>query len=152
LFVFIFFGLVSVMGSYFVASHEIPSWLLLLPASSIGFFSIGVLNVNNIRDMKTDAENRVTVAIKLGTRKARIYHTILIILGWACMIAYCLLRFFDPWHYLFVLTLPLYIIHVRGMWKLEGRALDKMLPMLVMSTFIFAILAGIGFMAFLFCK
>jgi len=152
LFVFIFFGLVSVMGSYFVASHEIPSWLLLLPASSIGFFSIGVLNVNNIRDMKTDAENRVTVAIKLGARKARIYHTILIILGWACMIAYCLLRFFDPWHYLFVLTLPLYIIHVRGMWKLEGRALDRMLPMLVMSTFIFAILAGIGFMAFLFCK
>ena len=149
IFVFIFFGLVAVLGSYFVAAHIIPSWIFLLPACTIGFFSIGVLNVNNIRDMETDAENRITVAIKLGEKKAKVYQTVLIVLGWICMIAFCLLRFFDPWHYLFVLTLPLFIAHVKGVWKYSGRELDKMLPLLVMSTFAFAILAGFGFLKFL---
>ncbi|MBQ6578851.1 MAG: 1,4-dihydroxy-2-naphthoate octaprenyltransferase [Bacteroidales bacterium] len=149
IFVFIFFGLVAVLGSYFVAAHIIPSWIFLLPACTIGFFSIGVLNVNNIRDMETDAENRITVAIKLGEKKAKIYQTVLIVLGWICMIAFCLLRFFDPWHYLFVLTLPLFIMHVKGVWKYSGRELDKMLPLLVMSTFAFALLAGFGFLKFL---
>ena len=149
IFVFIFFGLVSVLGSYFVAAHTIPSWIFLLPATSIGLFSVGVLNVNNIRDMKTDAENRVTVAIRLGEQRARIYQTVLIVMGWVCMIAFCLLRFFDPWHYLFVLTLPMYIKHVSGVWKLNGKDLDRMLPLLVISTFLFALLAGFGFVKFL---
>ncbi|MBQ9712904.1 MAG: 1,4-dihydroxy-2-naphthoate octaprenyltransferase [Bacteroidales bacterium] len=149
IFVFIFFGLVSVLGSYFVAAHTIPSWIFLLPATSIGLFSVGVLNVNNIRDMKTDAENRVTVAIRLGEKRARIYQTVLIVMGWVCMIAFCLLRFFDPWHYLFFLTLPMYIKHVSGVWKLNGKDLDRMLPLLVISTFLFALLAGFGFVKFL---
>lgn len=149
IFVFVFFGLVSVLGSYFVAAHTIPSWIFLLPATSIGLFSVGVLNVNNIRDMKTDAENRVTVAIRLGEKRARIYQTVLIVMGWVCMIAFCLLRFFDPWHYLFVLTLPMYIKHVSGVWKLNGKDLDRMLPLLVISTFLFALLAGFGFVKFL---
>ena len=148
-FVFLFFGLVAVLGSYFVVSHAMPSWLLLLPASGIGFFSIGVLNVNNIRDMKTDAPNRTTVALMLGLRRARIYQTVLIVLGWACMIGYCLLRFFDPWHYLFVITLPLYILHLKGVWTREERALDPMLPLLVLSTFALALLMGFGFVKFL---
>ncbi len=149
LFVFIFFGLVSVMGAYFVAAHTISSWYLLLPASAIGFFSMGVLNVNNIRDMKTDAANRMTVAIRLGERNARIYQTVLIVLGWAAMCAYCLCRFPDPWHWLFVITLPLYIIHLRGVWTRSGRALDPMLPLLVMSTAAFSLLAGLGFIIYL---
>ena len=149
LFVFLFFGLVAVLGAYFVVSHAMPGPILLLPAAGIGFFSIGVLNVNNIRDMKTDAANRVTVAIRLGPRKARIYQTVLIAAGWACMLAYCALRFFDPWHYLFVLTLPLYILHLRGIWTREDRALDPMLPLLVLSTFALALLMGLGFVLFL---
>ena len=147
-FVFLFFGLVAVLGSYFVVSHAMPSWLLLLPASGIGLFSIGVLNVNNIRDMKTDAPNRTTVALMLGLRRARIYQTVLIVLGWACMIGYCLLRFLDPWHYLFVITLPLYILHLKGVWTREERALDPMLPLLVLSTFALALLMGFGFVKF----
>lgn len=149
LFVFLFFGLVAVLGAYFVSAHTVPGWLLLLPASGMGFFSIGVLNVNNIRDMKTDAANRTTVALMLGLRRARIYQTVLIVLGWACMVAYCLMRFFDPWHYLFVITLPLYVLHLRGVWTREDRALDPMLPLLVMSTFLLALLMGFGFVKFL---
>ena len=150
LFVFLFFGIVSVAGSYFVAAHEISSWKIFLPAAAIGFFSVAVLNVNNIRDMKTDAENRVTVAIKLGEHRAKIYQTILIVLGWAAMIAFCCMRIFDPWHYLYVLTFPLYVLHVIGVWKRHDSELDPMLPLLVMSTFAFALLGGLGFVVYLF--
>ncbi len=148
-FVFIFFGLVSVLGSYYVCAHTLHSWLLLLPASTMGFFSIGVLNTNNMRDIKTDAPNRITVAIKLGPRKARVYQTALIALGWACMVAYTLLRMADWRHWLFVLTLPLFVMHLRGVWTHEDRGLDRYLPMLVMASFLFAILGGIGFTAYL---
>ena len=149
-YVFLFFGLVSVMGAYFVCTQGIGlHWKLLLPAAGVGCFSVGVLNVNNIRDMKTDAANRVTVAIKLGTHRARIYQTVLIVLGWACMIAYCLLCWPSLWHWMWVVTLPLYILHLRGIWTREDRALDPMLPLLVMSTFALCLLFGLGFCLFL---
>lgn len=147
-FVFIFFGLVSVLGGYYVAARELPPLIMLLPASAIGCFSVGVLNVNNIRDMKTDAVNRVTVAIKLGTKGARIYQTILVTLGWALILVFCAVYDFAPGHYIFIITLPLYIKHLQGVWTRSERALDPMLPMLVISTFFLSILAGAGFLIF----
>ena len=144
LFVFIFFGLVAVCGAYYVCTHNLTNLYTLLPGSAIGFFSMGVLNVNNIRDMKTDAATRTTVALKLGARRARIYQTILICGGWLLMVLYTLLTAhgWTPW--LFVLTLPLYVRHLRGVWRLDGGALDPMLPLLVISTFLFSLLAGTG--------
>lgn len=150
LFVFVFFGIATVCGGYYLCAHEIASWFIALPACAIGCFSVGVLNVNNIRDMKTDAATRVTVAMKLGQRKARVYQTFLIVLGWVFMTAYCLLRIFSIWHYLYVLTLPLFVLHLRGVWTRQDRELDPMLPLLVMSSFAFALLAGLGFAVFLF--
>lgn len=147
-FVFIFFGLVSVLGGYYVAARELPPILMLLPAAAIGLFSVGVLNVNNIRDMKTDAVNRVTVAIKLGMKGARIYQTILVTLGWALILVFCAVYDFAPGHYIFIITLPLYIKHLQGVWTRSERALDPMLPMLVISTFFLSILAGAGFLIF----
>lgn len=147
-FVFIFFGLVSVLGGYYVAARELPSLIMLLPASAIGCFSVGVLNVNNIRDMKTDAVNRVTVAIKLGVKGARIYQTVLIVAGWILMPVFCAIYDSAPGHFLFLITLPLYIKHLQGVWTRSERALDPMLPMLVISTFFLSILAGAGFLIF----
>lgn len=147
-FVFIFFGLVSVLGGYYVAARELPPLIMLLPASAIGCFSVGVLNVNNIRDMKTDAVNRVTVAIKLGMKGARIYQTILVTLGWALILVFCAVYDFAPGHYIFIITLPLYIKHLQGVWTRSERALDPMLPMLVISTFFLSILSGAGFLIF----
>lgn len=150
IYVFLFFGLVSVLGSYFVCTKGLGlHWKLLLPAAGIGCFSVGVLNVNNIRDMKTDAPNRVTIAIKLGLRGARIYQTVLIGLGLSAITAYCLLCFPDWRHWLWLLTLPLYALHLRGVWTLKDRALDKMLPLLVLTTFALSLLMGIGFCAYL---
>lgn len=147
-FVFIFFGLVSVLGGYYVAARELPPILMLLPAAAIGLFSVGVLNVNNIRDMKTDAVNRVTVAIKLGMKGARIYQTILVTLGWALILVFCAVYDFAPGHYIFIITIPLYIKHLQGVWTRSERALDPMLPILVISTFFLSILAGAGFLIF----
>lgn len=151
IYVFLFFGLVAVLGAYFVCTAGVGlHWKLLLPASGIGCFSVGVLNVNNIRDMETDRATRTTVAIKLGEHNAKIYQTVLIGLGWACLIAYCLLCWPSWWHWMWVITLPLYILHLRGVWTRSGKALDPMLPLLVMSTFLLSILMGAGFCVFLF--
>ena len=95
--------------------------------------------------MKSDEGTRVTVPLKLGEHRARIYHTILITGGWILMIVYTIL-FTDGWMpFLFCLTLPLYTKHLIGVWKRSGRELDPMLPMLVISTFIFSLLAGAGY-------
>jgi len=147
IFVFIFFGLVSTMGAFYICSHEISAvHLAFLPACAVGFFSIGVLNVNNIRDMKTDELTRVTVAIRLGERNARIYHSLLLCFGWICILVHGLLYFNTPEAFLLpLIPLPLFIIHLRGVWTKNGKALDPMLPLLVMSTFALSVLYGISF-------
>ncbi len=66
--VFTFFGIVSVLGAYFVAAREIPGWIMILPAAAIGCFSVAVLNVNNIRDMKSDEGLRITTPLRIGER------------------------------------------------------------------------------------
>ncbi len=144
IFVFIFFGLVTVAGGYFVCAHTINP-ATLIAGAAIGLFSVGVLNVNNIRDMKSDAGTRVTVPLKLGEHRAKVYHTILITGGWALMLLFTIL-FTSGWTpYLYIITLPLYAKHLAGVWKRSGKELDPMLPMLVISTFIFALLAGTGY-------
>ena len=150
LYVFLFFGLVSVGGSFFVLTHSFGSWLMLLPSAAIGFFSTAVLNVNNIRDMETDRLNRVTTAICLGDKGAKIYQCVLIIAGWVSMIVYASLRFFDLWHFLFFLVMPLFVFHLVYVWKHSGKELDASLSVLVISTFFFAVLSGAGFLAYLF--
>lgn len=148
LFVFIFFGLVSVLGGYYVAAREFPPVVMLLPAATIGLFSVGVLNVNNIRDMKTDAVNRVTVAIKLGLKGSRIYQTVCIVLGWVMMTVFCLIYNPALGHFCFLVTMPLYIKHLQGVWTRTERALDPMLPLLVISTFLLSAIAGASFLIF----
>lgn len=144
IFVFLFFGLVPVTGGYFVCAQVIEP-ATLIPGAAIGLFSVGVLNVNNMRDMKSDAGTRITVPLKLGEQRAKVYHTILITGGWVLMLLYTIL-FTKGWQpYLYIITLPLYIKHLSGVWKRSGRELDPMLPMLVISTFIFALLAGTGY-------
>ncbi len=151
-FVFVFFGLVSCCGACFVAAHSVGLATVLkasaLPACAIGFFSIGVLNVNNIRDAATDAATRVTVAILLGERRARIYQTVLLALGWVLMCVFSLVNAAgaSAWRWIYLVTLPLYVLHLKGVWTHSGRALDHLLPMLVISTFVLSVLAGLGIM------
>lgn len=146
IFVFIFFGLVAVSGSAFVCSHSFkPVWML--PAAAFGLWSIGVLNVNNIRDMKTDASTRTTVALKLGLDKARAYQTVLILGGWILMLAFNLLCASGWMQWIHFIVLPLFAMHLNGVWKRTDRDLDPMLPMLVISTFATSLLFAFGVFA-----
>jgi 1,4-dihydroxy-2-naphthoate octaprenyltransferase len=142
IFVFIFFGLATVCGGYYLTCL-VWDWRILLPAASIGCFSVAVLNVNNIRDMKSDAATRTTVALKLGLRRARVYQTALIAAGWVLMTVFAVTEPLHWLHFAYVLALPGFVKHLHGVWTREDRALDPMLPLLVVSTFTFALFAGI---------
>lgn len=141
LFVFIFFGLVSVMGSFFVLVHDIH-WYYILPAAGIGLLSVAVLNVNNIRDMASDEGVRKTVPLRIGMRRARIYQTVLVTLGWLLMAGSYYGDTTFTW--LVLCTMPLFIWHIVGVWCREGKHLDPMLPILVMSTFLLSLFYSIG--------
>src|SRR5690606_37894780 len=81
LFVFIFFGLVSVVGSNFLYSHFID-WKIFLPAISIGLLSVAVLNLNNMRDIENDkAAGKNTLVVKMGLETAKKYQHFLIIVS-----------------------------------------------------------------------
>lgn len=136
IFVFLFFGVVSVMGSYFVVAHRIDfEWRLLAPTVGVGLLSVAVLNVNNIRDMESDRGKRVTVPLKIGMRRAKWYQTILVVAGGLCMLPIPLLLFF--W-FVFLLPIVGLVFHLCLVWQGEGRKLDPALPILVISTFLLA--------------
>ena len=143
LFVFIFFGLVPVIGGYFVISHSLLQIEILLPAITLGLFSVAVLNVNNIRDMQTDKGKRITIPLLIGKSAAKVYQSLLIIIGWCCAIAFLVIKG-GTYGYFCLLTAPLFLMHLRGVWQKNGSSLDPMLPMLVIATFCFSLLLGFG--------
>jgi len=79
IFVFIFFGFLSVFGSYFLQTNSIDYEVFIL-GSIIGFLCVGVLNLNNIRDIENDSKmNKKTIPTRIGFRYAKFYHYFLII-------------------------------------------------------------------------
>jgi len=144
IFVFIFFGLVNTLGAYYLCCHSLDLYKALLPACAVGCLSIGVLNINNIRDMKSDSRTRTTVALKLGLNNARIYETFLICSGWMFLTIYSVLNSSDWNGWLYFITLPLFALVIRNVWKKQDRALDPVLPLLVLSTFLMSVLLSVG--------
>lgn len=144
--VFLFFGLLSVAGSWFLMVHQL-SPAIFLPATAVGLLSTGVLNLNNMRDMENDkACKKFTIPVWIGLHKAKIYHFCLITGAFLAMGGYVFLQDFSMSHLLFLLTLPLFIIHLKQAGKSRGRELDSQLKVLSLSTLLFALLAGAGFM------
>lgn len=144
--VFIFFGLVGVLGSHFLIHGQfIPRNILL--AATCGFFSVGVLNLNNIRDLEADKFHRKnTVPVTLGQQKARIYHVLLIAGGWGLVVVYTLLNYQSWTQWLVLLALPLFIQNVRAVQKRTDRDIDPLLKQLALGTLLFVVLSGIGWM------
>ena len=144
LFVFIFFGVVSVMGSYFAMSGVLP-WICVLPAAAIGFLSSGVLNMNNIRDIENDSVcGKRTIPVILGIQGAKIYHFVITLLAVICLVLYSMLHSAGWMGYLFLLTLPLLVMHLKSVYRGEGRALDSQLKFLSITTLLIALLLGFG--------
>ena len=91
-FVFLFFGLLSVLGSYFLYARSLDA-ALLLPACACGMLSTAVLNLNNMRDVQNDAlKGKRTIPVRIGLRAAKRYHYALIAGGAGLMLCYSLLR------------------------------------------------------------
>ncbi|TXK48624.1 1,4-dihydroxy-2-naphthoate polyprenyltransferase [Pontibacter qinzhouensis] len=143
--VFIFFGLVGVLGTYFLQALEFNP-LVLLPAFICGFFSTAVLNVNNIRDIHSDKlAGKYSIPVRLGPKRARIYHILLLAGGVVSAVVYVALNFYSAWQFLFVLALPLVIINGRNVWQKQTSAeLDPYLKQMAMTTLAFVLLFGIG--------
>ena len=146
--VFFFFGWVGVLGTYFLQVQRL-SYDLLLPASSLGFFSAAVLNVNNIRDITSDAlAGKRSLPVRLGPARARRYHWLLLAAGILCTIPFVLFRqntSYSPWFFLGVLPLLLY--NGREVQRRQTAAeLDPLLKQMALSTLAFVVLLGIGLM------
>lgn len=145
LFVFVFFGIVGVFGSYFLYSKNLD-WLVLLPACSIGFLSMAVLNLNNMRDREADAKaGKHTLVVKMGIKNAKIYHFSIIILAFILTALFTFFRFEKWTEYLFLLAAIPLLLHLRKVSKTKNPVLlDPELKVVALSTFLFAILFGIG--------
>lgn len=152
LFVFIFFGMVSTMGIYFMFAKTLENgYLLLLPATAIGFLSVGVLNLNNMRDELSDKKvGKNTIVVKIGGAKAKLYHYFLVVSAMILVLLFAVLNDFHFDQYLFVLVYVLLIKHLIVVYKNEDpRALDPELKKLAISTFLLSLLLSLCLIYFL---
>lgn len=140
-FVFVFFGLVSTLGVNFLYSKQL-NFDLFLPATAIGFLSVGVLNLNNMRDEVSDRKsNKNTIVVKIGAAKAKKYHYFLVVSAMILMVAFAVIRDFSIDQYLFLLAYIPLTKHLTTVYKnQEPRALDPELKKLALSTFALSIL------------
>jgi 1,4-dihydroxy-2-naphthoate octaprenyltransferase len=145
LFVLLFFGLLSVVGSYFLYTHELD-WTLFLPALSVGLLSVGVLHLNNMRDRVSDMKaGKNTMAVKMGEEKSKKYYYYLIGFSLAFALFYVNFHFTSFWQFLFLLAyMPIVKQLIRVLKNQDPKALDPELKILALSTFLFSLLFGIG--------
>jgi 1,4-dihydroxy-2-naphthoate polyprenyltransferase len=145
IFVFLFFGLTGVLGTYFLHTANINFWLVL-PAASIGFLSVGVLNLNNLRDYESDKKaNKRTMVVILGSRKARIYHLLLVSGSLVTGLLYILFNFHSGFQFLFVFVIPLLVNNIMVVFNnTSPTELYPELRKLAIITLLFALSFGLG--------
>ena len=145
-FVFVFFGLLSVVGSNFLYTKTIDHYIWL-PAICVGLLSMGVLNLNNMRDIESDKlANKETLAVKLGKYWAKVYHISLIALAIVLSVLFSVFYASSSWIYLFYIAFIPLLFHIRVVIKATSpRDFDPQLKVLALTTFLFASLLGIGY-------
>jgi 1,4-dihydroxy-2-naphthoate octaprenyltransferase len=150
IFVFIFFGLVSTYGSYFMFSKVID-WYLLLPAVAIGFLSVGVLNLNNMRDEFSDKKaGKNTIVVKIGGAKARQYHYFLVITAMVLLLVFGILQHFAIDQYIYLIVFLPIISHLLRVSRTQNPAdLDPELKRLAISTFMVSLLLSLCLIYFI---
>jgi 1,4-dihydroxy-2-naphthoate polyprenyltransferase len=143
--VFIFFGLLGTLGTYYLHTHHLKLDLLL-PAASVGLLSTGVLNLNNMRDEQSDRQaNKRTFVIIIGGRKAKFYHMGLVVSAVIAGLAYTLLNYRSGFQFLFLIPLPLLYQNIMTVFRNTRPAeLNAELKRLSLSTFLFAVTFGAG--------
>lgn len=144
-FVFLYFGIVGVAGTYYLHVNAFDPWVIL-PASAIGLLSSGVLNLNNMRDIDNDKRSgKRTLVVYIGSQAAKYYHLALITLSFVFSLLYTVFRFNSPYQLLFVLTCPLFTLNVLVVMRnTNPLELNIELKKLAFSTFIYSLTFGIG--------
>lgn len=139
--VFVFFGVVGVIGSSYLFNLTIEL-VIILPAISIGVFSVGVLNLNNLRDIDNDAKHgKNTLAVKFGRSWAKNYQYALITTGWLLFVLFLYFSSSSLLGYLPLLLLPVFIANLRAVKNhTDPQELINKLKQLALGTFGFALL------------
>jgi len=145
LFVFIFFGIVGVFGSFFLFGQQLE-WQVLLPAICIGLLSVAVLNFNNMRDIENDAKTgKNTLAVKLGLKNAKIYQYLVVVTAFFVLIIFALVNNFELKQYTFLFLAPLFAQMMKKVIRINKPVeFDPFLKKTAIGTFLLSILFLIG--------
>jgi 1,4-dihydroxy-2-naphthoate octaprenyltransferase len=143
--VFIYFGILGVAGTYFLHTQSFHL-TILLPASSVGLFSAGVLNLNNLRDHENDALNgKNTLVVRMGVRWAKVYHVVLLFTAFILAVLYTLLHFESYYQLIFLLPVPLLISDItKVITNTVPIELNAELKKLAVATLLFSLSFGLG--------
>ena len=143
--VFLFFGLLGVMGTFYMFSGYFKMDLLL-PATSVGLLSAGVLNINNLRDYENDKiALKRTVVVMLGIKRARLYHFILISGAFLLTFLYAVINFNNLYQFLFFIALPFFIWDINTVFSfIKPVELNTELKRLALTTLLFSAALGFG--------
>ncbi|MGG6230642.1 1,4-dihydroxy-2-naphthoate octaprenyltransferase [Tenacibaculum sp. SDUM215027] len=145
IFVFVFFGLLAVAGTYFLYTKQL-NFIVFLPAITVGLLSTAVLNLNNMRDRENDAKSgKNTLVVKMGAESAKLYHYFLIVVSFIFALLYTVIEFQSSYQFLFVIAYIPLVKHLVFVYKNKEEALlDAELKKVALSTFLFSILFGLG--------
>lgn len=140
-FVFIFFGLLAVLGTMFLYTENL-NLISILPAISIGALSTGVLNLNNLRDHESDKNvGKNTLVVIMGYAKGRIYQTILIVIGILSLSAFIFLSFECYIQVIPMVVFIPFLFHLKRVYTVKNPSLlDPELKKLAISTFLLSLL------------
>jgi 1,4-dihydroxy-2-naphthoate polyprenyltransferase len=145
LFVFIFFGPVGVIGTFFLHTG-LFRYDIILPSITAGLLSVAVLNLNNMRDIENDLKHgKITVASLLGKKYSRIYHFLLILISIISSLIFSRINFFSTVKYIYAISFILLIVDLKVIFTYKNSAeLDPELKRVAVSNFLHSIMLGIA--------
>lgn len=146
--VFIFFGLIGVEGTFYLHTGSFMK-LALLPAIGVGALSASVLNLNNMRDIKSDtAAGKITLVVRLGFENAKKYHLGLLLLSFISFSIFSFIHWIDTGIIAPFMHLPVFVFiffHAKKVWHCNTpQLLDSELKKIALSTFLISLLVGLG--------
>lgn len=144
LFVFIFFGIVGTMGTYYLHTQEI-SIIAFIVSLPVGALITNILIVNNYRDIEEDREaNKKTLTVILGRTFSRWQYIFLIMISYLTSFIMYLNFNYKLWIFLPMLTIPISIILIKMLYTLKGQELNKTLELSAKFAGIYGLLLSIG--------
>jgi 1,4-dihydroxy-2-naphthoate polyprenyltransferase len=144
LFVFMFFGVVGTVGTYFVQAHTL-SYLPFLCSVPVGALITNILVVNNYRDINEDrAANKYTLAVKFGRVFTRYQFIFLLLLSFIIPIILFVGFNFKGWVFLPYITFPIAFRLIKMLYSYEGKELNKTLELTARLSAIFGLLFSVG--------